>query len=135
MHDHLTAVQAASVWSGALILLMIVLSIRVVMSRRRLKVLFGDGGLDEMTLVTRTFGNAAEYIPVGIGALILLALTGNQTWVIHAVGGVLLIGRLVHGFGLRFGKGPGIGRIIGMTLTWLPLLAAAAILIIRPHLP
>ncbi|HYC97768.1 MAPEG family protein [Brevundimonas sp.] len=135
MHNHLTAVQAASAWSGALILLMIVLSIRVVMSRRRLKVLFGDGGLDEMTLVTRTFGNAAEYIPVGIGALILLALTGNQTWVIHAVGGVLLIGRLVHGFGLRFGKGPGIGRIIGMTLTWLPLLAAAAILIIRPHLP
>ena len=135
MHDHLTALQAASVWSGALILLLVVLSIRVVMNRRKHKVMFGDGGVDQMTVATRAFGNAAEYIPAGIGALILLALIGSETWVIHAIGGVLLIGRLVHGFGLRFGKGPGIGRMIGMTLTWLPLLAAAAILIIRPHLP
>ena len=134
MHDHLTAVEAASVWSGALILVLLILSLRVVSNRRRHKVLFGDGGVEEMTLATRAFGNASEYIPAGIGALILLALIGSQNWVIHAVGAALLVGRIVHGWGLRFGQGPGMGRIVGMGLTWVALFAAAGMMIICPHL-
>ncbi|CAN7248536.1 MAPEG family protein [Brevundimonas sp. LjRoot202] len=134
MHDHLTAVQAAGVWSGALIVLMVVLSIRVVLNRRKHGVLFGDGGVEQMTLASRAFGNAAEYIPIGIGALILLAVTGYASWIVHAVGATLFVGRLVHPIGLKFGSGPSLGRVVGMTLTWLALLGAAATLIICPHL-
>lgn len=135
MLDHLSAVQAAGVWSGGLILLMVVLSVRVAMTRRKHKVLFGDGGVDQMNMASRAFGNAAEYIPAGIGALILLAISGYAPWMVHAVGATLFVGRLVHPIGLAGnGRGPSIGRIFGMTLTWLALAAAALCLIICPHM-
>jgi uncharacterized membrane protein YecN with MAPEG domain len=130
----MTATHAAGLWSGLLILLFVVLSIRVVLHRRRHKVLFGEGGVHEMTLASRGFGNAAEYIPVGIGALILLALGGWATWTIHAVGAAFFLGRLVHPWGLVSGKGPGLGRMVGMALTWTALITAAGLLIACPLL-
>lgn len=125
----MTALQAAGLWSGLLILLMVALGFRVIANRRRHRVLFGDGGVPAMTVATRAFGNAAEYIPVGIGALILLALLAWQAWTIHLVGGVLFLGRLIHGVGLSHGVGPGPGRMIGMSLTLLSLIAAAVMLV------
>ncbi|HYC69182.1 MAPEG family protein [Brevundimonas sp.] len=131
----MTAVEAAGVWSGLLILLLVGLAFRVVANRRRHRVLFGDGGVQQMTVATRAFGNAAEYIPVGIGALILLALVGCAPWVIHVLGGVFLAGRLIHGVGLSHGRGPGPSRMIGMVLTLLVLIVAAGMLVVCPLLP
>ena len=80
--------------------------------------------------VARAFGIAAEYIPVGGGALVLLALLGSAVWTVHLIGGVLLLGRLIHGLGLSHGRGPGPARMIGMVLTLLALIAAAVLLIV-----
>lgn len=66
------SLHAAALWSGLLIVWLLGLSVLVVMRRRRHRVLFGEGGEAEMTTAVRAFGNAAEYIPPGIGALILL---------------------------------------------------------------
>lgn len=130
----MTALQAAGVWSGLLILVLVVLSVRVVLTRRRQRVILGDGGDEVMIVAARRFGNAAEYTPVAIGALILLALIGWQAWIIHLIGAAFLLGRVVHPLGLAFGKGPPPARVVGMILTWLPLLAAAGLLIACPLL-
>ncbi|HYD26257.1 MAPEG family protein [Brevundimonas sp.] len=130
----MTALHAAGFWSGLLILVLIVLSVRVVMTRRRQRVILGDGGDEVMIVAARRFGNAAEYTPVAIAALILLALIGWQAWIIHLIGAAFFVGRVVHPLGLAFGKGPPPARVIGMTLTWLPLLAAAVLLVIGPFL-
>lgn len=122
--------QAAGLWTGLLLILMIVLMVRVVMNRRLHKVLFGDGGIQPVVLATRAFGNAAEYVPLAIGAMILMALVGASAFEIHLVGATFLLGRLFHGFGLSFGKGPGPGRLIGMSLTILALAFAAVLLLI-----
>lgn len=130
--ETMTTIEAAGFWSGLLILLLVLLSVRVVLNRRKHKVLFGDGGSEPMTVATRAFGNAAEYTPLAIGALILMALTGCAPWSVHAVGGVFFLGRVIHSTGLSYGKGPGMGRVVGMILTWAPLLGAAAALIACP---
>lgn len=130
----MTALQAAGLWSGLLILVLVVLSIRVVLTRRRRRVILGDGGDEVMIVAARRFGNAAEYTPIAIAALILLALIGWQAWVIHLIGGAFLIGRVIHPLGLAFGKGPPPARAVGMVLTWLPLLAAAGLLVACPLL-
>ena len=130
----MTAIQAAGLWSGLLILVLIVLSVRVVIQRRRRRVILGDGGDEQMIVAARCFGNAAEYTPLAIGAMILLALIGWAPWVIHAIGGSFLLGRIIHPSGLAFGKGPRPARVIGMMLTWLPLLAAAGLLVVCPFL-
>jgi hypothetical protein len=83
----MTALHAAGFWNGLLVLLLIALAFRVISNRRKHRVLFGDGGVEQMTVATRAFGNAAEYIPVGVGALILIALLGYPAWAVHAVGG------------------------------------------------
>ena len=43
----MTAAQAAALWSGLLILLLGVLSIRVILARRKYKVAIGDGGVTQ----------------------------------------------------------------------------------------
>ena len=124
-----TAVQAASLWSGLLILLLIGLSGVVVRRRRRHLIAFGDAGNEQMTTAARAFGNAAEYIPAGLIALVLLALLGAPVHLIHAVGATLLLGRIVHALGLLFQKGPSLGRVLGMALTWIALLVGAVALV------
>ncbi|MGV3580489.1 MAPEG family protein [Brevundimonas sp.] len=126
----MTAAQAAALWSGLLILLLVILSVRVVLQRQKHRVVLGDGGNADLTLAGRVFGNAAEYIPVGIAALAVLTLLGLPAYAIHGVGGVLFIGRVLHATGLTAGK-PTPGRLIGMILTYLALIAAAGMLIVH----
>ena len=79
---------------------------------------------------TRVFGNAAEYIPVAVGALTVLTLLGMPVYVLHILGGLLLLGRVIHAASLSTVK-PTIGRVIGMSLTWLPLFLAGAMLVVH----
>jgi uncharacterized membrane protein YecN with MAPEG domain len=123
------AVQAAALWSGLLILLMLVLSGIVVSGRRKHLVSFGDGGNPDLLAASRAFGNCAEYATPGMVALLLLAAVGTPVWMVHAVGATLLVGRVVHALGLLFQTGPSLGRVIGMLLTWVALLTAAVGLI------
>ncbi len=128
----MTSIEAAGFWSGLLILLLVFLSVRVVMGRRRHRVLLGDGGVGEMNVTMRAFGNAAEYIPAGVAALILLALVEVDVLWIHVAGLALLAGRLIHPSGLKLTGGVPPARVVGMALTWLVLIGAGLALIIRP---
>ena len=123
------AIHAAALWSGILILLLIGLSGLTVRRRQRHLVAFGDGGQPELTAASRAFGNAASYVPAGLIALTLLALTGAPANMIHAIGATLLVGRVVHAVGLLFQKGASLGRVAGMLLTYLALLVAAVSLL------
>lgn len=122
-------IRAAALWAGLLLLLMIVLAFRVIANRRRHKVLFGDGGIEPMVVATRAFGNAAEYVPLALGAMAIMAVMRVGPTEVHAFGAPFLLGRLIHGFGLSFGKGPGPGRMVGMILTLLSLGYAAFLLL------
>ncbi|QQQ19363.1 MAPEG family protein [Brevundimonas vitis] len=126
----MTAAQAASLWSGLLVLLLVLLSVRVVMARRSHRVLLGDGGVAQVTLAGRVFGNAAEYIPAGIAALALLALLGMPAMAIHIIGGLLLAGRVVHAVSLS-DKRPTAGRVAGMAMTFLALIGAGSMLVVH----
>jgi uncharacterized membrane protein YecN with MAPEG domain len=130
MFPTMTPIQAAALWSGGLILLMVILAIRVVLARRSNRVLLGDGGNAEVALAGRVFGNASEYIPVGVAALIGLSVLGMPAYAVHAVGGTLFVGRLVHCISLSDRK-PTAGRVLGMALTFFALLAAGGMLLVH----
>lgn len=122
--------QAAALWSGAMILLLVVLGARVAMARRGNRVLLGDGGNAQVLLASRVFGNASEYIPAGIGALAVLAFLGMPAYVLHGLGGALFVGRLIHAVSLS-DKRPTAGRVIGMVLTWTALIVAGGMLVVH----
>jgi uncharacterized membrane protein YecN with MAPEG domain len=130
---HVQAFQAVALWTGLSVLLLVVLSLRISLRRRRLRVSTGDGGHAELTSSTRAFGNAIEYVPVGLIALVVLAVFYSALTV-HVIGGAFVLGRLLHAWGMAQAKQPSIGRQLGMALTHLPLLAAALLLIVAVFL-
>ena len=130
MLTDMTAAQATALWSGLMVLLMIVLAARVIQTRRANRVLLGDGGNADLVLAGRVFGNASEYIPVGIGALAVLTLLGLPGLAIHVIGGMLFLGRVIHAFSLS-NKRPTLGRVLGMALTLLALLGAGGMLVVH----
>ena len=122
--------RAAAIWVALHLLLLLGLSLRVVRQRWKHRVQIGDGGEPELTRAIRAFGNASEYVPAGLAALVALAVVQANALVIDAVGGLLLSGRLAHAFGLSRSTAPTRARAIGMLLTWLSYVAAAAALLI-----
>jgi uncharacterized membrane protein YecN with MAPEG domain len=125
----LTSAHAAALWSGLLIILLLVLSVMVVRQRRKHRIAVGDGGAPELLQAIRAFGNATEYIPVGVGALAVLAVVGASPLAVHLTGVMLFAGRLVHAVGLSRTTSTSLGRTIGMSLTWLAYVFAAVALI------
>ena len=127
---HHAALQGVALWTGLSLLLVLVLSARISGFRRRLKVSTGDGGHDDLNAAVRAFGNAVEYLPLGLVAIAVVALLGYGAWVVHLLGAALLLGRVLHAWGMAQAKQPAPGRMIGMILTYLTFIGAAAALIV-----
>ena len=76
-----------------------------------------------------SIGLSIVLILLGMAALILLPLLGAASWLIHAIGLLLMVGRFAHAQGLHGKQGASPGRAIGMVCTWLSLLLGALALL------
>jgi uncharacterized protein len=125
------AVTITPLYAALCGLLLLVLSMRIVVVVRAKGVGFGDGGNPDFTTVVRGQGNFIEYVPI---ALILIAFAEaggtSGTW-IHAMGAALVIGRISHPLGLTHDPKPNPFRLIGMMLTWIPILAASIFVLLN----
>jgi len=118
-------------YAGLLAVLFLLLALRVVGLRRSLQVGLGSGGHEVLDRAVRAHANFSEYVPL---ALLMLALveagTAVPAWGVHALGLMLLLGRLMHGFlGLNRVGGYSHGRFWGTCLTWLAMAVTALVLI------
>ncbi len=115
-----------ALYAGLLGLLLVVLSIRVIAGRRAAGIGLGTG--DDATLErrVRAQANLAEYAPMGLILLGLLEAGGTAAWALHGLGGVLLAGRLAHGFALGFTASNVPARVAGMVATFAMIAVAAA---------
>ncbi|MEQ8299938.1 MAG: MAPEG family protein [Hyphomonas sp.] len=119
--------EAAAVYVGINILLLIYLSSRVVFMRRSAKVSVGHGSNVELELRTRTHGNASEYIPAMMVGLVTAAYMGIPALWIHILGASFTFGRVLHAIGLSRTIFP--LRVSGMLLTWFAMILIAGMLI------
>ena len=108
-------------YAGLLTLWFVVLSVRVVNIRRR-GIIFGDNGDAHVIRVVRAQANFAEYVPLALLLLGFLEVSRYSIYLLHALGLVLLVARLLHGAALSFGWQMRAGRIAGATLTFVVLL-------------
>jgi uncharacterized membrane protein YecN with MAPEG domain len=115
--------EAAAVYVGLNILVLLILSYLVMAGRRRHKIVLGEGENAEFLRAVRAHANAAEYIPAGLVGIVVLALLepAAPLWLLHGSGLSLTAGRILHGIGLHTGT-LNFGRMIGMVLTWLAYL-------------
>ena len=91
----ITALYAALV---ALVLL--VLAVRVSSLRMRLKVGLGDGGDPGLQRAVRAHANAVEWALPVLLLMLIAELNRAVPLLLHACGIVLIVARVLHGFGL-----------------------------------
>jgi len=113
------------------VLLVLVLAVRVVMWRWTARIGIGDGDDKELRKRIRAHGNAVEYLPIGLLALLLLDLDGTAPVLLHACGIALIVARIAHAIGLSRTGGTSPERFFGITLTFLTLLAMAVLLLLQ----
>jgi hypothetical protein len=104
-------------YAGCLALLFVVLSWRTISHRRSQRIEIGDGDDREMLRRMRVHANCAEYAPI---ALLIIALTESMSasiiW-LHVLGATLLVGRVIHAWGLSQSPHNFRLRVGGMVLT------------------
>ena len=110
-------------------LLILLLALRVVAYRRTHSIGLGDGNDGELRKRIRAHGNAIEYLPVGLIALLLLELNQTAPVLLHVFGITLIVARVAHAWGVSHHSGVSPGRITGVVLTFVILLAMALLLL------
>jgi uncharacterized membrane protein YecN with MAPEG domain len=120
--------QITSVYAAVLGLVAILLSFQVIQMRTQTKVSLLDGDNNALRERIRRHGNFIEYVPL---ALILMACAeagrATFTW-LHAIGGILLISRLIHPFGIKHDNASAPARIIGASGTQIAMLLAVGLI-------
>lgn len=104
------------------------LALRIVVGRVRGKILIGDGGDSRLASGMRAQANFVEYAPFVLVLMALIELAGGASFWLWMLGGVFILARIGHGWGMMR-PAPNIGRAGGAMGTWavLALLAGWAI--------
>ena len=113
-------------YSALLALLLIALSARIVLMRRKHRVGIGVGEVRGLERAVRVQANFCEYVPFALILLLLLDLAPSVSDVaVHVLGAMLLLGRIAHAIGLSQSAGTSFGRVIGTVLTWTMIMLSA----------
>lgn len=121
-----------ALYAGLLGLLLVALAFAVSKQRLRHKVSTGDGGVPQLAGAIRAHGNFAEYVPLALVLIALTETTGSAPWQVHLLGAGLFIGRVLHAQGIsRRPQGRTFGRTWGIVLTWVVILVASILLLLR----
>ena len=109
------------IYIGLGALMFVLLSARVILSRRENRVGIGTGGNQELAQRIRAQGNCAEYLPMILIMLVAIEASGAPSWVVHLYGAVGLAARAVHAQALSRHGGTSPGRSLGMVGTFIVL--------------
>ena len=114
---------ATLVTAGALGLLLLVLSYRVVQMRVSGKISLGHGDNEALLARSRAHGNFTEYVPLALILMLLIEGTSlrDTPWPLWLLGGLLVIARVLHAWGMML-EAPNKPRIFGALTTFTVLL-------------
>jgi uncharacterized membrane protein YecN with MAPEG domain len=127
------AMVVTPLYVGLAALWLLVLSLRVIAIRRRARVGLGDGGNPELERAIRGQANFVEYVPMALLMLLILEMSRFSIYLIHALGIVLLIGRLLHGYAFAFTRNFPFGRVWGYALTAVVMLIEAILCLYQSY--
>lgn len=127
-----------SFYAALLALMLFILSVRVIRQRNSMRTGLGDGGDFFLQRDIRIHSNFIEYVPLCLMLLFLAEMQGLAEWSVHALGLLLVIGRIAHAYALysqpdskTFPKWTMRFRIVGMSLTFMALLVPALFLLVQ----
>lgn len=105
-------------YTSILVIIFLILSVLAITARVKSGINLGlSGEYDDLTKKVRAHGNFTEYIPLAIIMLLLAESAKLPGIALHIYGIGLVLGRLVHAFGIYSGKTKIPYRVIGMSMT------------------
>lgn len=113
-------------YAAPLAILMVGLSVTVSLKRGQFGVALGDGGHPELNEWIRRHANFAESVPFALLLMALAEAQGAGVALLHALGLILLVSRVIHPFGIDTLRPAAPLRIIGAVGTSAATLIAAA---------
>ncbi len=119
------ALPVTSLYVGLAGLLALFLALVVVKNRQKHKVALGDGGVGQLQQAQRVHANFVEYVPLALVFILILELQGAPSSWLHGLGTALIVGRVLHAYGLMRSPHSSPGRFVGTILTWLVYLFGA----------
>lgn len=124
-------IEITGLYASLLAIIMIVLSTRVSLMRAKTDIPILHGDNIALAERIRRHANFTENVPM---ALILMGIVeasgGTITW-LHAIGATLLVGRIIHPFGVNADNANRAARGIGALLTTASLLISIAFILIH----
>jgi len=123
------ALIVSPLYVGLCALIFFVLSALVIRLRAVRGTWFGDGGHADLQRAIRVQANFAEYTPLALLVIVVVEAAGYHAWIVHALGIALIVGRILHAWGLMRSAEASTGRFIGTNLTFLVLLIGGALLV------
>jgi hypothetical protein len=124
------ALHIVPFYAALLALLFVGLSMRAIRIRRRLRVAVGDAGDERMLRAMRVHANFAEYVPLSLLLFAFVENAGAAPPFVYGLCVCLLVGRLAHAYGVSQAPEPRSFRVVGITLTFFALIAAAVRLLL-----
>ena len=118
------AFQTTALYALPLALLGLVLWFRVTQMRAGLKVSIGDAGNPALHERIRQHGNFIEWTAMVVLLMVIAEGNGAGALWLHIAGGLLLVGRLAHPFGLKADNPGHPLRYVGNSTSLLAMLAA-----------
>jgi uncharacterized membrane protein YecN with MAPEG domain len=116
----INSVGIVAIYAGANGLLLLALSYNVGRHRDRTDSLTpGAMGDDVLARAIRAHGNAAEYMPLAIVMMLILALLAAPISLLHGLGALFTFGRVAQAFGMSREKHPNAIRFTGNLCTGL----------------
>ena len=112
------------IFSSFFAVLFVLLSINVIKERRKHKVGIGTGRNKSVERAMRVHANFAEYVPFALLLIALLELNEANSFLLVGLCSVLLVGRLVHAFGVSMENERFVYRVSGMVMTFTVILIA-----------
>lgn len=121
-------------YAAALAILFLILSARTLLYRRATQVPLGNGEDRALLRRIRAHGNFSEYTPM---ALILMVLAEHSLrehglgfhWVMHLLGVFLVVGRIMHAYGISQIREVFFFRVVGMGLTFNAIAGSALVIV------
>jgi uncharacterized membrane protein YecN with MAPEG domain len=123
--------RVVPVYAAALAAMFVVVSIRVIALRRSSKLPLGFQGDIALERRVRVQGNFSEYVPIALLLMAFVELRGSAPWLLHAMGLVLVAGRLSHAYGVSQAKESFAFRVSGMAMTFTVILTAGMAILVQ----
>jgi hypothetical protein len=111
-------------------LVFVILSVRTLLLRRRLGIAIGTGEDPELTRAMRVHSNFAEYVPLALILFYFLEVETDADLWIHVLCVSLIVGRLLHAYGVSQVEENYRFRVAGMILTLGSIISASTRLIV-----